>query len=72
MRGRKPAQRQFMAAIDVNARIPERHPIRDIKRVSDEVFGRLGERFEAMYTLAFHKITPGESGAARFGPSGWR
>jgi transposase len=50
MRGRKQAQRQFVAMIDVNARIPEGHPIREIKRLSDEVFGRLGERFEAMYS----------------------
>jgi transposase len=50
MRGRKQVQRQFVAVIDVNARIPERHPIREIKRVSDEVFGRLGARFEAMYS----------------------
>ena len=50
MRGRKQAQRQFLAVVDLNARIPEGHPIREIKRVSDEVFGRLGERFEAMYS----------------------
>jgi transposase len=50
MRGRKQAQRQFLAAVDVNARIPERHPIREIKRLSDEVFRRLGDRFEAMYS----------------------
>src|ERR687884_2231273 len=50
MRGRKQAQRQFVAMIDVNARIPEKHPIREIKRLSDEVFGRLSPRFEAMYS----------------------
>ena len=50
MRGRKQAQRQFVAMIDVNARIPEHHPIREIKRLSDEVFGRLTGRFEAMYS----------------------
>jgi transposase len=50
MRGRKQAQRQFLAAIDVNARIPESHPIREIKRLSDEVFGRLSDRFEVMYS----------------------
>jgi transposase len=50
MRGKKQAQRQFVAMIDVNARIPERHPIREIKRLSDEVFGRLSPRFEAMYS----------------------
>ena len=50
MRGKKQAQRQFVAMIDVNARIPQGHPIRQVKRLSDEVFGRLGERFEAMYS----------------------
>src|SRR5690349_24269566 len=50
MRGRKQAQRQFLAAVDVNARIPQGHPIREIKRLSDEVFHRLGGRFEAMYS----------------------
>ena len=36
--------------IDVNARIPERHPIREIKRLSDEVLRRLSDRFEGMYS----------------------
>jgi hypothetical protein len=48
MRGRKRAQRQFLAVVDINARIPERHPIREIKRLSDEVFHRLAGRFGAM------------------------
>jgi hypothetical protein len=50
MRGRKQAQRQFLAAIDVNARIPEGHALREIKRLSDEVLRRLSDRFEAMYS----------------------
>ena len=50
MRGKKQAQRQFVAMIDVNARILQGHPIREIKRLSDEVFGRLSPRFEAMYS----------------------
>jgi transposase len=50
MRGRKQAQRQFVAMIDVNARIPQGHPIREVKRLSDEVFRRLSPRFEAMYS----------------------
>ena len=50
MRGKKQDQRQFVAMIDVNARTLQRHPIREVKRVSDEAFGRLGERFEAMYS----------------------
>jgi transposase len=50
MRGKKQAQRQFVAMIDVNARIPQGHPIREIKRLSDDVFSRLSPRFEAMYS----------------------
>src|SRR5947209_1980624 len=71
MRGRKQAQRQFVAMIDVNARIPRGHPIREIKRVSDEVFGRLGERFEAMYSEIGRPSIPPErllSRAALGGP----
>jgi hypothetical protein len=39
MRGRKQAQQQFLALVDVNALISERHPIRELKHLSDEVFG---------------------------------
>jgi hypothetical protein len=37
MRGKKQAQRQFVAMIDVNARIPETHPIREVKRLRTPV-----------------------------------
>ena len=60
MRGKKQAQRQFVAMIDVNARIPENHPIREVKPVSDEVFGRLSERFEAMYSEMGRPSVPPE------------
>ena len=36
--------------VDINTRIPQRHPIREIKRLSDEVFRRLADHFEAMYS----------------------
>ena len=60
MRGKKQAQRQFVAMIDVNARIPQGHPIREIERLSDEVFGRLSPRFEAMYSEIGRPSTPPE------------
>jgi transposase len=60
MRGRKQAQRQFLAVVDLNARIPERHPIREIKRLSDEVFGRLAPRFETMYSQIGRPSIPPE------------
>ena len=50
MRDRKQAQRQLLAVVDVNARVPQGHPIREIKRLSDGVFRRLSDRFEAMYS----------------------
>src|SRR5947209_16904632 len=50
MRGRKRAQRPCLAMVDINTRIPQRHPIREIKRLSDEVFRRLADHFEAMYS----------------------
>jgi transposase len=50
MRGRKRAQRQFIAVVDIEARIPKEHPIREIKRLADEVFSRMSDRFSAMYS----------------------
>jgi transposase len=50
---------------------PQGHPIREIKRLSDEVFGRLGKRFEAMYRQIGRSSIPPErllGGSALDGP----
>jgi transposase len=50
MRGRKRAQRQFIAVVDIEARIPKEHPIREIKKLADKVFNRMSGRFSSMYS----------------------
>jgi transposase len=50
MRGRKRAQRQFIAVVDIEARIPKEHPIREIKQLAEEVFNRMSGRFGSMYS----------------------
>src|SRR5689334_25345455 len=50
MPSKETAQTDVPANTRRKGRIPQGHPIREIKRLSDEVFGRLGERFEAMYS----------------------
>jgi len=61
MRGKKQAQRQFVALIDVNARIPQGHPLREVKRLSDEVFGRLNPR-EAKLCYTGHAVMENRHG----------
>jgi transposase len=36
--------------VDIEARIPKEHPIREIKKLADEVFSRMGGRFSSMYS----------------------
>ena len=49
MRGRKTAQTNFLCTLNVEHRIPARHPIREVKRLVGEVFTRLDEHFEELY-----------------------
>src|SRR5581483_2262383 len=49
MRGKKTAQTNFIALVNVENRIPKDHPIREIKAIAEEVFRRLGEHFEDLY-----------------------
>ena len=49
MRGRKTAQTNFLCTLNVEDRIPARHPIREVKRLVGEVFARLDGHFEELY-----------------------
>src|ERR1700744_645672 len=49
MRGRRIAQTSLITLIDVESRIPERHPIREIKRLLGKVFTEMDEHFEDLY-----------------------
>jgi transposase len=49
MRGRRTAQTSLITLIDVESRISERHPIREIKRLLGKVFAEMDEHFEDLY-----------------------
>ena len=49
MRGRKPAQTTFVSLVNVEDRIPAGHPIREVKRLVNEVFREMNSHFEGLY-----------------------
>lgn len=49
MRGRKTAQTNFLALMNIEERIPRTHPIREVKRMIGEVFRRLDDHFDDLY-----------------------
>jgi transposase len=49
MRGRRTAQTSLITLLNVESRIPERHPIREIKRLIGEVFRELDSYFDDLY-----------------------
>src|SRR5574341_1582685 len=49
MRGRIDPQRSMLGFIDLEARVPPEHPLRTIKRLTDQVLADLSAEFDAMY-----------------------
>jgi transposase len=49
MRGRATAQTSLLTLLNVESRTPERHPIREIKRLIPKVFGELDGYFDDLY-----------------------
>jgi transposase len=49
MRGRRNPQITMLAFIDLEERVPPRHPLRMIKRLADEALADLSSAFDAMY-----------------------
>ena len=49
MRGRHTAQTSLITLLDVESRIPQRHPIREVKRLIREVFRQLDSHFDDLY-----------------------
>jgi transposase len=60
MRGRSPAQLDVLTMINLEDRIPARHPIRRIKRMVEEVLRSLESMFEEMYASAGRPSIPPE------------
>jgi transposase len=60
MRGNKTAQTNFICLLNVEERIPAGHPIREVKRLIEEVFNGLGACFEEMYAQVGRPSIPPE------------
>ena len=50
MRGRHTAQTSLITLLDVESRIPELHPIREIKKLISTVFRNLDSHFDDLYS----------------------
>lgn len=49
MRGKAREQRELVVLVNVEERIPERHPIRQVKALADEILRGMDAEFAAMY-----------------------
>ena len=49
MRGRKKKQLSMLTSMTLDSRVPRNHPLRRIKKMSDEVLVELSPTFDAMY-----------------------
>ena len=60
MRGRPTAQTTLITLLDVESRIPKLHPIREVKRLTGEVFRQLDGHFEDLYAEKGRRSIPPE------------
>lgn len=60
MRGKKESQRDLLALINLEDRIPQRHPIRLVKAMVDTVLERLSGEFDRMYAQRGRPSIPPE------------
>jgi len=49
MRGRHTAQTSLITLLDIESRIPQSHPIREIKKLTSTVFRNLDSHFDDLY-----------------------
>lgn len=60
MRGRKADQTDFVCLLNVEDRIPQGHPIRQVKKLIGEVFGKLDDEFDDLYATVGRSSIPPE------------
>ena len=60
MRGRTDRQAEMLLGVDVEEFIPANHPIRRIRRLTDQVLADLSPRFSAMYSTIGRPSVPPE------------
>jgi transposase len=49
MRGRSKKQLSMLAPVNLEERVPAKHPLREVKRIADDVLEQLSPTFDAMY-----------------------
>ena len=60
MRGRAQPQMTMLSLQSPEQRVPENHPLREVKRLADEVLAELNTVFDAMYSEQGRKSVPPE------------
>lgn len=60
MRGRRAPQATILAFVDLEERVPQDHPLRSIKAVTDEALERLSPEFDHMYSKVGRASIPPE------------
>ena len=60
MRGEEDAERQLFSYVDLERRIPERHPLRPLKELCDTALKGLSKRFDSMYSKTGRPSIPPE------------
>lgn len=60
MRGRRAPQATMLAFVDLEERVPQDHPLRTIKSVTDEALERLSPEFDRMYSKVGRASIPPE------------
>ena len=60
MRGRPNPQRSMLAIVDLEARVPQDHPLRRVKEVADAALARLSPVFDRMYAQVGRASVPPE------------
>ena len=51
MRGRRDPQVTLLAFVDLEARVPPGHPLRQIKALADQALAQLSPEFDRMYAV---------------------
>ena len=60
MRGEERQQRSMLMVMDVEQRIPQEHPLRRVKQVTDRVLKNLSPIFDQMYSSVGRPSVPPE------------
>src|SRR6186997_3204335 len=60
MRGRRDPQASMLAFVDLEERVPPRHPLRTIKRFADRALATLSPTFDAIYHAGGRPSIPPE------------